>query len=115
MNKNLSIIRSIFGLNYEGLKKKETYDEIVDYLMNKQENIKMPNRLAKQLRNSPQLSNLIDGDGAGLQDIEDQQKPETEEIKKTQRIGDAANVEGDGPTARRVLEPMSRGNAPKTK
>ena len=56
----------MFGLNYEGLKKKETYDGIVDYLMNKQENIKMPNRLAKQLRDSPQLSNLLDGDGEGF-------------------------------------------------
>ena len=95
----------MFGLNYEGLEKKETYDEIVDYLMNKQENIKMHNRLAKQLRCSPQLSNLLDGDGAGLQDIEDQQKREAKEIEKIQRIRDAANVEGDGPPARRVLQP----------
>ena len=27
----------MFGLNHERLKKKETYNEIVDYLMNKQE------------------------------------------------------------------------------
>ena len=49
-----------------GLKKRQSYDEIVDYLINKQEKIKYPNRLAKQLRNSNQLSNLLDGDGQGL-------------------------------------------------
>ena len=83
--------------------------------MNKQEKIKMPNRVAKHMRNSPQLSNFLDGDGVGLQVIEDQQKRAAKEIEKTQRIRDAANVEGDGPTARRVLQPRSRGNAAKTK
>ena len=104
----------MFGLNYEGLKKKETYDEIVDYLMNKQEKIKMPNRLAKQLRNSPQLSNVLDGDGAGLQDVEDQQKRAAEEVEKEHRVRDAANVEGGGPTERRTFQQEPRQNIPKT-
>ena len=34
----------MYGLNYNGLRKKETYDEIVDYLENKQEKIKYPDR-----------------------------------------------------------------------
>ena len=67
----------MYALNYEGLKKRETYNEIVDYLFNKQEEIKMPNRLAEQLRNSPQLSNLLDGDGEGVLDMEIQQKKAT--------------------------------------
>ena len=58
----------MYALNYEGLKKRETCNEIVDYLFSKQEKIKMPNRLAKQLRNSPQLSNLFDGNGEGVLD-----------------------------------------------
>ena len=67
----------MFGLNYEGMKRRETYDEVVDYIQNKQEQIKYPNRLAKQIRNSPQLSNLLDGDGYGLEGMEKQNDRET--------------------------------------
>ena len=57
----------MFGLSYEGLKKKETFDEIVDYLMNKQENIEMPNRVPKQLRNSSQCLTSLMGMGRGFE------------------------------------------------
>ena len=40
---------------------------------NKQEKIKYPNRLATQLRNSPHLSNLLDGAGEGEVEMEKQQ------------------------------------------
>ena len=63
----------MYALNYDGLKKRDTYDEIIDYLQNKQEKIKYPDRLAKQIRNTPQLSNLLDGDGEGIENIKDQQ------------------------------------------
>jgi len=65
---------AIYKVNYQGLRKKESYDEIVDYLENKQERIKYPNRLAKQIRNSPQLSNLLDNGGEGLVEMEEQQQ-----------------------------------------
>jgi hypothetical protein len=64
---------STYKVSYQGLRKKESYDEIVDYLENKQEKIKYPNRLATQLRNSPQLSNLLDGAGEGEVEMEKQQ------------------------------------------
>jgi len=64
---------STYKVSYQGLRKKESYDEIVDYLENKQEKIKYPNRLATQIRNSPQLSNLLDGDGMGDVEMEKQQ------------------------------------------
>jgi hypothetical protein len=60
-------------INYEGLVKRETYDEIVDYLENGQEKIKYPNRKAKQLRESPYLTNLLDVDGDGTMEMEKQQ------------------------------------------
>ena len=60
--------------NYKGLKQRQSYDEIVDYLNNKQEKIIFPTRLAKSLRNSNQLSNLLDGDGEGLINMELQQQ-----------------------------------------
>ena len=64
---------STYKVSYQGLRKKESYDEIVDYLENKQEKIKYPNRLATQIRNSPQLSNLLDGAGEGEVEMEKQQ------------------------------------------
>jgi len=93
------------GLNYEGLKKRETYDEIIDYLMNKQEKIKMPNRLAKQLRESPQLSNLLDGDGEGAVDIEQQQRRAALEVERVQRIRETAGPDTGGPTEQRTFQP----------
>jgi hypothetical protein len=97
----------MYGLNYEGLKKRETYNEIIDYLMNKQEKIKMPNRLAKQLRESPQLSNLLDGDGEGVLDMEQQQRREGVEVERERLIRERANEDG-GPAERRAFEPRPR-------
>ena len=63
----------MFEVEYKGLTKRETYDEIVNYLQNEQEKIKYPNRKAKQLRESPYLTNLLDVDGDGLLEMEEQQ------------------------------------------
>jgi hypothetical protein len=60
-------------INYEGLVKRETYDEIVDYLENDQEKIRYPNRKAKQIRESFHLTNLLDVDGDGSMEIANQQ------------------------------------------
>lgn len=61
-----------YAINYNGLKKRETYEEIIDYLENKQEKLKYPNRAAKQVRESHQINNLLDGEGMNLIDIEKQ-------------------------------------------
>ena len=73
----------------------------------------MPNRLAKQLRNSPQLSKLLDGDGEGVLDMEKQQKKATMEIEKEHRIRENANTEG-GSTERRTFQPRPRTETPTT-
>ena len=78
------------GINYNGLRKKETYDELIDYVMNKQEKIKYPDRTAKFLRESPQLSNLLDGDGEGILEMEEQQKRQRQEVEKEQTIREMA-------------------------
>ena len=70
-----------YKVNYHGLRRRESYDDIVDYLENKQEHIKYPNRLAKQLRESPQLSNLLDGAGMGVVEM---QEHEMNKIKHEQ-------------------------------
>ena len=87
-------------LKNRGLKKRQSYDEIVDYLINKQEKIKYPNRLAKQLRNSNQLSNLLDGDGIGLINMELQQ----ENIIKEQQKDIAINAMTDANSTAKVLK-----------
>ena len=60
--------------NYKGLKKRPEYEDIVDYLNNKLPKIKYPDRQATFLRNSNQLSNMLDGDGYSLFDLELQQQ-----------------------------------------
>ena len=80
----------MYSINYVGLKKKETYDELIDYVMNEQEKIKYPDRRAIFLRNSPQLSNLLDGDGEGLLEMEEQQKKQVQEEIKGHTIREMA-------------------------
>ena len=82
----------MFGLNYEGMRRRETYDEVVDYIQNKQEKIKYPNRLAKQIRNTPQLSNLLDGEGYGLESMEKQNDRETKTKDIERRIFETART-----------------------
>ena len=48
----------------EGLRKKDTYDSLVNY--GGRERIIYPNRLATQLRNSHEISHVLDGEGLGL-------------------------------------------------
>ena len=48
-----------------GLRKKATYDSLVHYLDGGQETIKYPDRLAIQIQNSHQMSNLLDEEGKG--------------------------------------------------
>jgi hypothetical protein len=79
-------------LNYQGLKKRETYDQIVDNLRNRQEKVRFPNRLAKQIRNSPQLSNLLDGDGMGVVDMEKHQLNVMKEQQKENAIRQAGGT-----------------------
>ena len=81
----------MYGLNYDGLKKRETYDEIIDYLQNRQEKIKYPDRTAKRLRNSPQLSNLLDGNGGGSEEMDKQQSMQIKEMEKENVVRNMAS------------------------
>ena len=83
---------AIYKVNYQGLRKRESYDEIIDYLENKQERIKYPNRLAKQIRNSPQLSNLLDNGGEGIVQMEEQQSNAMKEEQKEHAIRQAGGT-----------------------
>jgi hypothetical protein len=85
---------STYKVSYQGLRKKESYDEIVDYLENKQEKIKYPNRLATQIRNSPQLSNLLDGAGEGEVEMAKQQMNKIKHEQAEHAVQEVASSSG---------------------
>ena len=65
--------------NISGLKKRLTYNEIVDYIEKDPDKIKYPDRWAKQIRNSFELSQL---DGEGMREMENQQINQMKEQEK---------------------------------
>ena len=75
-----------------GLRKRPTYDEVINYLENEQPKIKYPDRKATFLRNSPYLTQF---DGDSWIDLEEQEnniakeKLKEEEVKK---IASATNA-----------------------
>ena len=83
---------TVYMVNYQGLRKRESYNEIVDYLENKQEKVNYPNRFAKQIRNSPQLSNLLDGEGMGAVEMEEQQMKAMEHEQAEQAVRQAGGT-----------------------
>ena len=60
----------MFGLNYTGLRKRETYDEIVQLVESGGGKIKYPNRQATQILNSPYMKQI---NSDSLMEIEHQQ------------------------------------------
>ena len=52
----------------------------------KQNNSNYPNRFAKQIRNSAQLSNLLDGEGVGAVEMEEQQMKAMEHEQAEQAV-----------------------------
>ena len=83
----------------------------------------MPNRVAKKLSNSPQLSNLLDGDVEGVLEMEGQQKRATMEMEKEHRIRETADTgfgpssgtrdTGPRPTEQKQIKPRVRNFKPK--
>ena len=63
----------------DGLKRRQTYEEVIDYIENDKDKIEYPDRAAKQLRNTFELSQL---DGVGMQIMEQQQFREMKEREK---------------------------------
>ena len=54
----------------DGLKRRQTYEDVIDYIYNNNDKIRYPDRTAKQLRNTFELSQL---DGVGMLIMEQQQ------------------------------------------
>ena len=91
----------MYAINKQGLREKPNYDELINYLQNKQEKIVYPDRFAKRLRESPQLSNLLDGEGFDIHDIQDQQISQAKEIAKNLAI-----IQADGDA--KILNTMNK-------
>ena len=58
----------IYMLNFEGLRKRESYNEIVHYIQAEQPKLKYPNRRASFLFHTHQFSSLLELDGMDEQE-----------------------------------------------
>lgn len=87
----------MFGVNYKGLHKRSNYDNIMNDLQNDQDMIRYPNRDAKQMRNSPYLTQF-DTDEYGL--MTDAQ----EQLKKQNAITTAMQSTASGPNAPSITD-----------
>ena len=83
---------AMYAINYDGLRKRDTYNELIDYIQFGQEKITYPDRFAKRIRESPQISNLLDGEGLGKGDMEEQQLNHMKEILKEFAVREAGGT-----------------------
>ena len=60
----------MYQVNYSGLKKRESYDEIVAIIEGDQTKVRCPNRVAMQIMNSPYMKQL---DYETVMDVQNQQ------------------------------------------
>ena len=72
-----------------GLRKKDTYEELINYLHTDQEIIRYPDRYAKQLRESPYLTQL---DGEGLGEMQEQRERQFIEEQRENTIRQVASA-----------------------
>ena len=91
----------MYQVNYNGLKKRESYDEIVAIIENDQTKVRHPNRVALQIMNSPYMKQL---DHETVMDVQNQQ----DRLAK-QKIMDVVLRRSPGRRASRIcsLEPST--------
>ena len=68
-----------------GLRAKPNYNELIGYLLNDQDKLKLPNRIASFIANDPKVLNLLslaDEDGMTIKDVEEQQIKQMKEQEK---------------------------------
>ena len=82
-----------------GLRKKPTFNELIEYITHGQEVIKYPNRYFRQLRDSPWLSQI---DGEDTNDIEAQQQNQAKIVQRDTIIREVAQQAGTGVAEARV-------------
>ena len=72
-----------YKVSYLGLHKKDSYEGLIDYLENKQEKIKYPDRNAKFVRESPQYQQLL---SQGFVELEEQQLKQLKEEQEEHAV-----------------------------
>ena len=75
-----------------GLKKRDTFEEVVEYLKHPKDVIKFPDRYAKQIRNSFELSQL---DGVGMMEHEQHELQTMKETEKANALKKVAMNNND--------------------
>ena len=85
----------MYQVNYKGLRRRESYDEVVSIIENDQTKIKCPNRVAVQILNSPYMKQL---DTEALMDMQNQQD-------QAEATSDAGAGESDGQAIRADASP----------
>ena len=87
---------TLFAANYDGLRNKGSYDELLARVGS--ESLDEPDRQAKQLRESPQIANLLDGEGQlSFVEMGKQQLAASTHQQVQQSILQAASVSGAAP------------------
>ena len=89
-----------------GLRRKQTYEEIIDYIENDPDKIQYPNRAAKYLRNTFQLSQL---DGMGQALLEQQEANEMAERVKDYQLKELAD---QNETSKAIEDAKSKNPSP---
>ena len=72
-----------------GLKKRDTFEEVVEYIKHPKDVIKFPDRYAKQIRNSFELSQL---DGVGMMEHEEHELQTVKETDKANALRKVARM-----------------------
>ena len=75
-----------------GLKKRDTFEEVVEYIKHPKDVIKFPDRYAKQIRNSFELSQL---DGVGMMEHEEHELQTVKETDKANALRKVARNADD--------------------
>ena len=85
----------------DGLKRRQTYEEVIGYIENDKDEIKYPDRTAKELKNTFELSQL---DGVGMRIMEQQQFKEAKEREKEDLFKKMASNTGVSITEARATQ-----------
>ena len=85
----------------DGLKRRRTCEDVIDIIDNDKDKIRHPDRTAKQLRNTFELSQL---DGVGMQLVEQQQFREIKEQEKENILRQIAANTGKSITEARATQ-----------
>ena len=83
----------------DGLRRRQTYEEVIDYIENDKDKIKYPYRTAKQLKNTFELSQLH---GVGMQLMEQQEFREMKDREEENLLRQIASTTGISSTEARA-------------